>query len=172
MNKFSPQKYPVLITILALTAVYALAYLYERSLLRLVWHERDSIDYFPFYWRSNIISSIAPLLVILLIFALYRLLLHYLSPNRFAATLYLLSGVFILGLSFSYYLPLILPGEIIIPVWLRPQSTLGRIRLSFMNFGDISCRPPIYYLACGCILIGIVALWKLNKKKHRYAEET
>lgn len=170
MSKFSPKKYPVLTTALALIVVYSLAYLYEKSLLRLIWYDRDNIDFLP--WRANLVSSIAPLLIILVIFALAWIALRYLPPSWFSAALYLISGLITIGLTLSIYIILLLFGsEITLPGWLRSSSVIGQFRILLWNSGGYGCRSSIYYLASGCILIGIAVLWKVKKNKQDDTQE-
>ncbi|HDD55124.1 MAG TPA: hypothetical protein ENG59_02635 [Chloroflexi bacterium] len=170
MDKFSPKKYPVLVTALALIATYTLAYLYEKFLYWLIRYERDRPD-FLLYWRANIVSSIAPLLFILLIFTLAWLVLRYLPPSRFSATLYLLSGLITIGLSLSGYIAFLFGPNITFPGWLRSPNILGRFRNLLMLSGHYGCRGSIYYLACGCILIGMAGFWRSRKEKPTTSQE-
>ena len=159
MDKSSPKKHPVPTTVIALITTYTLAYLYEKALLRLIRYDRDTLV-FPPYWRVDLVSSIAPLLVIMVIFALAWIGLRYLPPNRFAATLFILSGLFIIGLSFQVYFPMV---DFVYPWWLRPPTILGQVRYTFMNIGRLGYRSSIYYLASGCILIGVAAFRRHRK---------
>ena len=169
MNKFSPQKYPVLTTVIALLAAYALVYLYERSLLRLVWYIRDQHQFGP-YWQVDLIKSLAPLMILGMIAILAWLGTGYLPPNRFSAVLYILSGFFSIGLLFYHYLSFI-SSEFFFPMWLKSQTFLGRIRISFMSFGFERYASTIQYLATGTILIGIIILLKIRKEKLDISKE-
>lgn len=164
MSKLSPNRYPVLITILALTAAYALAYLYERLLLRLVWYIRDQHQIGP-YWQVDLLKSIAPLIVLGMIAALAWLGTRSLPPGRLSAALYILSGLFTIGLHFYHYLSFI-SSEFFFPMWLSPQTFLGGIKVSFMSFGAERYASTIQYLATGCILIGIAAFIRYQKDNH------
>ena len=166
MDKFSPKRYPVSLTVIALITAYTLAYLYEKSILRLIRYVMKNENLWPPYWRVDIISSIVPLLVILLIFALAWIGLRYLPPSRFAATLFILSGLFIIGLSFHVFFPMVLPVDFVYPWWLRPPTILGQVRSTFMNIGRLGYRSSIYYLASGCILIGVAA-FRRHRKENR-----
>lgn len=164
MDKFSPKSYPGSITVIALIAAYELAYLYEKSLLRLIRYVKQSDILWPPYWRVDIISSIVPLLVIMVIFALAWLVLRYLPPSRFAAILFVLSGLFVTVISFHAYFPMVLSADFVYPWWLRQPAILGQVRSAFMNFGALGYRSSIYYLASGCMLIGVAAFWRHSKK--------
>jgi hypothetical protein len=164
VSKLSPNRYPVLITILALTAAYALAYLYEKSLLRLIKHIRDQHLFGP-YWQVDLMSSIAPLVVLVVIAALAWLGLRYLPPGRLSATLYILTGFFTIGLHYYHYLSFI-SSEFFFPMWLRPQTFLGGIKVSFMSFGAERYASTIQYLATGTILIGIAAFIRYREDNH------
>ena len=169
MSRISPKRYPVLSTFLVLVAAYSLTYLYERSLLRLVWYIRDQHQFGP-YWQVDFLKSIAPVIVLVMIAALAWLGTRILPPSRISAVLYILSGFFTIGLHFYHYLGFI-SGEFFFPMWLNPQTFLGGIRVSFMAFGAERCAPTIQYLATGCILIGIVILWKVKKERQDAAKE-
>lgn len=170
MDKYSPKRYPALSTAMVLIAAYALAYLYEWFLYWLIRYERDRPD-FLIYWRANIVSSIAPLLFILLIFTLAWLSLSYFPPSRFSATLHLLSGLITIGLTLSGYIAFLFGPNVTFPGWLRPPSIFGRFRSLLMLSGHYGCRGSIYYLACGCILIGMAGFWRSRKEKSDTSQE-
>ena len=163
MEKFSLKRNPALVTVLALIAAYALAYLYELSLLRLIRHLREQPVFGP-YWQVDLVSSIVPLFVLILIATLAWFGLRYLPPSRISAALYILPGLFTIGLHYYHYLAF-LSADVFFPRWLGGQTFLGQIRMSFMAFGAGGYASTIHYLATGCILIGIAAFIRYRKEK-------
>ncbi len=50
MDKFSPKRYPVSLTVIALITAYTLAYLYEKSILRLIRYVKQNENLWPQVW--------------------------------------------------------------------------------------------------------------------------
>ena len=119
------------------------------------------------YWPVDLVASIAPLFVLVVIATLAWIGLRYLPPSRIAAILYILTGLFTIGMHYYIYLS----SDIFYPVWLTPRTFLGQIRSSFMNFGAVGYASTIHYLATGCILIGIASLWRYEKTKRDSCQE-
>ena len=179
MDKFSPKKYPVPITVIALIMAYGLAYLYEKSLLRLIRYVKESDELWasswPPTWPVDIISSIVPIFVILVIFSLAWLELYYLPPSRFTAILFVLLGLIVIGFTLSAYIAAIglrLSPNFDFPWWLRPPTILGRFHYGVMSFVGYGCRSSIYYIATGCIIIGIVAFTRKRKENRDSFQES
>lgn len=136
---------PWLITIASLTVAYTLAFTLDRSLQQLRDYAGTTFNFRPaiFIWL------IIPPLVIAGILALAWLALRILPPGRFAASAFLISGLFVLGEFLSIFVSF--------PVWLR-STIIGKFRYALMDFG---AQSSIYYLASGCIVIGIAAFRRL-----------
>ncbi len=142
MSKFSPQKYPALVTALALIAAFTLVFLYEKSVIRLIGYYQVEFVFPP--WGLILVSSLVPLLLLLLICALAWLGLRYLPLSRFSAALWILSGLIIIALRLNmWFLIQFFPNGITFPIWLRTPGLFGRIRHYFMDFGAIGYESSI-----------------------------
>lgn len=157
------KKHPGLTIFLVLFVTFSLVYHYEKALLRLIHSVKEKMGFFPFdFWRIDLVSAVGPFLILLVIAALAWFILVYLPPNRSGPVFLLLFGLFVILMSFYYYL---LQIEFFFPAWLHGSTTLGRFRSSFMAYGGIGCQPSIYYLGAGSILTGIAAFRRFREQK-------
>ena len=148
MNKQSVKSWlrsPGPITIASLAIAYVLAYTLDASLQQLRDYAGTTFDSRP----AILLWLIIPPVVVAGILALAWLALRFLPPNRFTAIIFLISGLFVVGEFLSIFVGF--------PMWLR-TTIIGQIRYALMDFG---AKSSIYYLASGCIVIGIVALRRL-----------
>jgi hypothetical protein len=136
------------ITIISLTAAYVIAYSIDTALKHLREYAGTTFNFRP----AILLSLVVPVVVISGIFALARLAWRLLPLNRFTAFCFIISGLFVVGEFLSIFVGF--------PLWLR-TTILGRFRYALMDFG---VQSSIYYLASGCIIIGITALWRLAVK--------
>ncbi len=149
-------KSPVLITIVSLSVAYGLAFVVDSSINQLRRAAGDTFNFNPVI----ILSAIVPLGVVIGILLLAWLALRHLSPSRFVAGTFILSGLFVVGEFLSIFVGF--------PVWLR-NTFIGHFRYSLMAFG---AQSSIYYLASGCLIIGLVTLWKYWKKQQGSYQES
>lgn len=159
MNNKSVKTYlrsPVLVTIVSLFVAYGLAFAFDRAINQLHKSAGETFNFKP----GIILSAIVPLGVVIGILALAWLALTHFSPSRFVAGTFIISGLFVVGEFLSIFASF--------PVWLR-TTFIGRFRYSLMDFG---AQSSVYYLASGCIIIGIITLWKYRVKQQDSSQES
>jgi hypothetical protein len=134
---------PPLVAFAAVAALFTLAYATVSVTGRLRDYAGASFNYLP----SAYFSAILPLFVASAILALAWLILLRLPPDRLAGIVILLPGLLLVGEYLLY-----LAG---FPLWLR-RTILTALGTTLLALGP----PPSfnYYLASGCIVIGIAAL--------------
>jgi hypothetical protein len=139
---------PILLTLVALAALFLVAFAADLVLRLLVKDAAQNFEFMP----AAILKATLPFLVVILVLAFAWLTLIHLPPSSLAAAL-----VFVTGIAFVViYLPF---APFSFPLWLR-QTPIGSLRAMLWSLEGYA---TIYYVAVACVVIGVVGFVRTRK---------